>query len=60
MITWLKDLLYDPRSFANFIRGGAFLGAELLKIYSPSAKFWWAGVVMQALTLMVKAGEKNA
>lgn len=60
MLTWLKDLLYDKNSFANFIRGGAFLVAEMVKIHAPSPEWWWIGVVAQAASLVVKAGDKNA
>lgn len=60
MIPFLKDLLYDPKSFANFYRTGIFLLAELVpQVADVGTKGWWALKVVQGLSLAVKAGDKN-
>ena len=41
MLPWLESLLYDPKSFANFIRAGVFLLGELSKSLGPTAQFYW-------------------
>lgn len=59
MIPFLKGLIYDPNSFANFIRVGVFVAGEVLAGLGPTSQFWWAGQVVKALALVIKAGDKN-
>ena len=59
MIPFLKGLLYDPQSFANFIRGGLFVAGELMAGLVPNTKAWYAGKAVQAMALVIKAGDKN-
>jgi hypothetical protein len=63
MIPWLKSLLYDPNSFANFVRAGMFALGELPSLVDLGAaggKAYYVGKALQALALLVKAGDKNA
>ena len=59
MIVWIKDLLYDPKSFANFIRAIIFLGGEAMASLGPTAKYYWLAKLVQAGALLIKAGDKN-
>lgn len=59
MLVYLKNLLYDPNSFANFVRLGVFVAGEALSTLGPTSEFYWAGLVVKALALAVKAGDKN-
>ena len=59
MIPWLKGLLYDPNSFANFVRVGVFILGEVLTEAVPASSAWWLGRVIQASALAIKAGDKN-
>ena len=59
MIVWLRDLLYDPKSFANFIRATIFLLGEAMGSLGPTAKYYWLAKLVQAGALMIKAGDRN-
>lgn len=59
MITTIKNLLYDPNSFANFLRAGIFVAGEVLSGVDPTSRFFWAGKTVQALALIIRAGDKN-
>lgn len=58
MIPWLRSLLYDPVSFANAIRFLVFLGGETLTNTVPSSWAWYAGKGLQAMALLIKAGDR--
>jgi len=60
MLVWLKDLLYDPNSAANFLRAfiaavGIF-GPDLVNLGAPG---YWIGKVLAVVALLIKAGDKN-
>lgn len=62
MLTWLKRLLYDEQSFANFIRAGLFVAGELPSVIdfgSFGGDAYWVGKALQAVALLVKAGDRN-
>lgn len=60
MIPWLKDILYDPNSFANFVRAGVYLAAEILpKVVDVGATGWWVAEVVKGLAFIMRAGDKN-
>jgi len=59
VIPYVKGLLYDPASFANFIRAGVFLAGEAATALGPTAKFYWLGRLVQGLALIIRAGDKN-
>jgi hypothetical protein len=59
LIPWLKGLLYDPRSFANFVRFGVFVGGELLSGLVPNTPAWYVGKALSSVALLIKAGDKN-
>ena len=59
LIPWLTGLLYDPRSFANFLRAGVFLIGELTSDLGPTAKYYWLGAAVRAGALVIKAGDRN-
>ena len=60
MIPWLKSLLYDPQSAANFLRtliaAVGLIGPDLVNL---GAAGWWIGKVLVVLAFLVKAGDKN-
>ena len=60
MIPWIKSLLYDPQSAANFVRttvaAVGLIGPDLVDLGRPG---WWAGKVLVVLAFLVKAGDKN-
>lgn len=63
MLPWLRDLIYDRQSFANFIRAALFLAGELPTVVNfgelgPTA--YWVGKALQASALLVRAGDRNA
>ena len=55
----LRDLVYDRNSFANFFRVLVFALGEMLSTFGPDSKYFWAGKVVQALSLVIRAGDKN-
>jgi hypothetical protein len=60
MIPWLKSLLYDPNSFANFVRAGMFALGELPSVVhfgEAGAPAYWVGKLLQIGALMVRAGD---
>lgn len=59
MIPWLKALFYDENSFNNFVRVALFVGGEVLSGVVPNTEAWYAGKVISALSLAIKAGDKN-
>lgn len=59
MITWLKELLYDKATFEQYARVGVFLAGEAVTSFGPTAKFYWAGKVIQGLALVLRAGDRN-
>jgi len=59
MIPWIKGLLYDPASFANFIRAGIFIAGEALATLGTTSKAYWAAKAVQGLALVIRAGDRN-
>ena len=59
MLPYLKSLVYDPASFANFIRAGVFLLGELLGDVVPGSRGYLLGKFCQAGALLIRAGDKQ-
>lgn len=59
MWPWLKDLLYNKATFEQYARVAVFLAGELMTSLAPNSQFWWAGKIVQGLSLVLRAGDKN-
>lgn len=60
MIPYLKGLLYDPASFANFVRAAVFALGELPNVVSfgsAGSEAYWIGKVLQVLALAIRHGD---
>lgn len=58
MWTYLKDLWYNPQSFANLIRGLLFAAGELPQVvdFGPAgSNLYWVGKVMQIMAVTVRS-----
>lgn len=61
MIVWLKNLLYDPNSFSNFVRALAFAVGELPQVMNFGAAgtpAYWIGKAVQIGALAIRGGAK--
>jgi hypothetical protein len=62
MIPWIKGLLYDPQSFANFVRAGIFALGELPQVMdfgAFGADAYWIGKALQILALAIRHGDQT-
>lgn len=59
MWTYLKDLWYNPDSFANLVRALMFAAGELPSVvdFGPAGSdLYWVGKVLQIASLAVRSG----
>ena len=60
MLPWLKNLVYDQRSAANFVRSAvAAVGLIGPDIVNLGRVGWWVGRALVVLAFLVKAGDSN-
>lgn len=68
MLSWLQRILWDEAAFkgavtngAQYLRAGIMLLGILLHngVIPAGALGWWAGWIVMASSLLVKAGDRN-